>query len=480
MIRQSILDGYISCKKEAFSNMKRTKDPSHASSVRRLIRNYSEIGRTELRRRALEIFQKGIASVMPQSVIPQAIRIKKENLVVQGSHYNLAGGKVYIIGGGKAAGMMAKVVESIIGPARIAGGIVVDKSNSVKPKAVKVLKGGHPIPNKEGVLAVREMLKITKSLRPEDLVVCVFSGGGSALLMWPAEGVPLADMEILNRIMLTSSVPIREMNIVRKHVSRISGGRLAKLLQPAHVVSLMISDTFDRAYDAIASGPTVPDKSTYAMAMDILLRYGIRDHAPKSVVNHLKRGQRGEFSETVRSDDPIFGNVQNVIIAENSTAREAMRQFAVSKGYSTILLASPLTGDVRSVARMITEAVKKTTRQKACLIAGGEPTITIKGDGKGGRCQELAAMISKEISGMKKSVFIAAGTDGSDFLPDVDGAIVDDETQCQASDMGLEIDDFIARNDTYVLHKKLRNLIRTGPTNTNVSDLMIFLRHGSA
>jgi glycerate 2-kinase len=466
----------ISCDKEVYGDMKQIEDLSHGSSITHLIRNYSEAGRTEPRRKALGIFLQGIAAVLPQLVIPRAIHAEGEELVIQGRRYDITKGNVYVIGGGKAAGMMAKVVESVVHPARITSGIVVDKSISVKPEVVRVLMGGHPIPNEEGVFAVREMLRITESLRREDLVICVLSGGGSALLAWPAEDVPLADMETLNRIMLASGMPVHEMNIVRKHISRISGGRLAKLLQPARVITLVISDTFDHTYDATASGPTAPDKSTYEMAVDVLLRYCMRDRVPKSIVDHLEKGRRGEFPETVRPGDPIFNNVQNILIAKNSTALEAMRQYAISDGYNAIMLSSPLTGDVRSVARIIAEALEKATEPNTCLIAGGEPTVMIKGRGNGGRCQELAALVSKKISGLKQSVFIAAGTDGSDFLPDVDGAIVDDETLLQATNKGLEIDDFIERNDTYIFHKELKNLIITGPTNTNVSDLIVFLR----
>lgn len=438
--------------------------------------NYGQIGRTSLRKMAVELLFEGISSVMPVNVLTEIMQLHDKKLLVKDREYDLSKGNLFVIGGGKASGMMAKVVEEIVGVENISQGIVVDKDISIKAKKVKVMPGGHPIPDERGIKAVVKMLEMIRNLSKDDLVICLISGGGSALLTYPVDGVSLQDMKKMTHLFLVAGTPIYEMNIVRKHLSRISGGHLARLLQPAGVVSLIISDTLDTKYDATASGPTIPDRSTYSMALDVIKKYGILKKTPVSIINHLEKGKQGYFPETPKEEDPLFKKIQNIIAADNKAALKAIKKSAAARGFDAKIISSKLTGDVKAVAERLTEEIRKSSKKdNVCLVAGGEPTVKVTGPGKGGRCQELAALMINQIKNLKNSTFMAAGTDGSDFLAGVDGAIVDNGTFSQAAKLDLNVKEFLNNNNTYELHEKLNNLILSKPTGTNVNDIMIFL-----
>jgi glycerate-2-kinase len=441
------------------------------------IRNENDLRSTPLRGVALDVYLAGLAAVVPQVAIPRVMRTEGRFLIVGDSRYDLACGRLLVVGGGKAAGMMAKVVETVVGPDRIACGTVVDKDLAARPEKVTVLQGGHPVPSREGVEAAGRLLEITRGLSPEDLVLCLISGGGSALLALPVDGVTLDDLQKLNRLLLLSGAPIREINTVRKHLSQIAGGRLAGHLAPARVVTLVISDTPETDYAATASSPTCPDPSTFAMAMDVLRTYDLTGRAPARVVAYLERGEAGEVAETLKPGDAAFESVRRLVIASSRTAVETAERAAKDAGFHTEVLSAGLAGDVADVAdRFVREAERRAGTDSLCLLAAGETTVRVTGPGKGGRCQELAARMVDPLERLGSSVFLAAGTDGSDFLPGVAGAIVDSATAARAQAEGLDAERILRANNTFAFHETLGNLIRTDPTHTNVRDLMIYVR----
>ena len=455
-----------------------TAGAAKGSDVRDVIPNYRRLAGTPLRKLAIDIYLAGSRSVMPDEVIPRFLRRRKQVLVAGESEYDLSKGRLFVIGGGKAAGMMARAAERVIGPSNIAAGVVVDKTPSGRTEKVKVLTGGHPVPTSEGEAAVREMLAVVSDLSGDDIVICLFSGGGSALLTYPPHDVSLRDLRRINHQLLLSGAPIREINSVRKHLSRISGGRLARLLRPARVVVLVISDVLGPD-DAVASGPACPDSSTYAMALDVVSRYGLLKTAPRGVVDHLVRGSRGDVPETPKPGDPAFESVQRMVVATNRDALDAMRDFAAARGCRTRVMSPELTGDVRAVADRLASEIRKVRAACAggvtCLLAGGEPTVAVRGTGRGGRCQELAARMIAHLSGTDACAFLAAATDGSDYLPGVAGALIDGDTRRRAKQGNVDIEGLLADNDSYAVHTALDTLILSRPTGTNVCDLFVYL-----
>ncbi len=441
-----------------------------------IIKNYNRISRSTIRQEAIDIFLEGIEAVQPAAAIPKFFSKFGKELKVGNKRYNLSRGRIFVIGGGKGAGMMAKIVEDIIGDSNHSGGIVIDKDINVACNQIDIRKGGHPYPTIKGVSAVRDMLSMTSDLTPNDIIFCLIMGGGSSLLTCPAPGLDLHDLQKTYQVLLFSGAPIHEINIVRKHLTSISGGQLLKHLQPANVITFVISDTFDTKYDSTASGPTCPDVSTYDMAMDIITKRDLLNKIPKCVIQHLKNGMMGLIPETLKKSDIISGTVQHIVIATNIDCLRAMQYRSQKFGFNTRIISENLTGDVNDVAAFIESEIRKIHNlTTCCILAGGEPTVVVRGQGKGGRCQQLTALLIKKIATFDESVFIAAGTDGNDYLQGVGGAIVDNNTMAEASSMDLNIDSLILDNNTYILHKKMDNLILTFPTNTNVCDVMVFL-----
>ncbi|MHC4198867.1 MAG: glycerate kinase type-2 family protein [Planctomycetota bacterium] len=445
-----------------------------------VITNYHELASTPSRKLALDIYLAGLRSVMPGEVIPRPLRREGRQLFAGESAYDLSQGRLFVIGGGKAAGAMAQVVERIVGPSNIAAGVVVDKTAGARTGKIKILTGGHPVPTGEGVAAVREMLDLVGGLSGEDVVICLFSGGGSALMTCPPQGVTLENLQQVNRRLLLSGAAIHEINIVRKHLSAISGGRLARLLRPARVVVLVISDIPGADHDAVASGPACPDLSTYAMALDVIRAYGLLETAPRGVVDHLVRGGRGDLPETPKPGDPVFESVQRMVIATNAAALDAMRDFAVGRGCRARVMSPALTGDVRAVAGALASEIRKERAgpEAGCLLAGGEPTVAVAGSGRGGRCQELAARMIEHVSRTDVCAFLAAGTDGSDYLPGVAGGLIDGDTRRLAEQRSVDLQGLLADNDSHAVHAALDTLVLTRPTGTNVCDLFVHVLDG--
>ena len=389
--------------------------------------------------------------------------------------------RLIVIGAGKAAPAMAAAVEAVLG-SRITDGLVVTKAGRFKSlKRIKILTAGHPIPNAAGQKAAERLVRLADGPGPEDLVLFLLSGGASALLPLPVEGVALRDKQRLTDQLLRSGATIHEMNAVRKHLSELKGGRLAARCRPARVVSLILSDVIGSPLDVIGSGPTAPDPTTFDDAIAILKKYRVWTKTPPSVRNHLLAGRRGRRPETPKPDDPVFERVQNIVVGDNRAAADAVSAQAREMGYNSFILTTELQGEARetakrfgSLARQIRETGKPVPRP-ACVVAGGELTVTVTGRGKGGRCQELALAAAKEIAGLKGTTVAAFGTDGTDGPTDAAGAIVDDSTLLRAGRKGLDPDRFLTRNDSYHFFKKLGGLIQPGPTGTNVNDIYLML-----
>jgi glycerate-2-kinase len=325
------------------------------------------------------------------------------------------------------------------------------------------------------------MVDLATGLGPDDLVLFLLSGGASALLPFPAEGLTLRDKQRITDRLLRSGATIEELNAVRKHLSRLKGGQLAAKCRPARVVSLILSDVIGSPLEAIGSGPTAPDLTTFNQAIGVLKKYRLWSETPLAVKRYLAAGLRGDRPETPKPGDPLFQGVKNVIIGDNRIAVEAAADQARALGLNGYVLTTKLRGEAReaaklfgSLAREVRESGMPVSRP-ACLIAGGELTVTVSGHGKGGRCQEMALAAVKEIAGLNGTTLAAVGTDGTDGPTDAAGAVVDDTTLFRAARMGLDPDRFLTRNDSYRFFKKLNGLIQTGPTGTNVNDLYLLL-----
>lgn len=436
----------------------------------------------QMREDAREIFLSGVAAVEPGAAVDRYCRVADGQLYVADRTYDLKRFKnLFVLGGGKASAPMAAAIERLVGH-RLTRGIVNVKYGHVADVAsVKLVEAGHPVPDENGAAGSRAILELAASADEDDLVLCLMSGGGSSLLPLPADGLTLKDKQDTTEVLLSCGATIHEINAIRKHTSGIKGGRLAQAVYPATLVSLILSDVVGDDLDVIASGPTVPDSSRFADCMEIFDKYDIIKKLPPAVVDHIKRGVLGEVGETPKAGDPIFKRVQNVIVGSNIEAVLAAKKTAEKLGYNSLVLSSMIEGDTRNVAYVhaaIAREIIKTDHPlppPACVLSGGETTVTLTGEGLGGRCQEFALAAAKDISRDRNIVILAAGTDGTDGPTDAAGAVVDSDTIERAIEKGLDPKAYLANNDAYHFFKKLNDLIITGPTNTNVMDLRIVL-----
>jgi glycerate 2-kinase len=436
----------------------------------------------DLRAHAREIFFAGLSAADPLDAINHAVRREGHWLKVSDRSYDLDQfRRIYITGGGKAAARMALAVEELIGD-RIAGGIVVVKyRHGVKLGATEVIEAGHPLPDDPGLRGAKRIAELLQSCDQNDLIFFLLSGGGSALLPYPAECLSLSEKQRTTEALLESGADIFEINAVRKHLSRLKGGQLARLAAPATLVSLVLSDVIGDSLETIASGPTVPDRSTYGACLDIIGRYQLAPKIPSAVLEHLERGARGEIAETPKDLGGIFERVQNVIIGNNRTALSSAFRRAEELGYQTIICSEALEGESRVVGRTFASLLKeilakgKPISRPACVLSGGETTVTVRGDGLGGRNQEFALAAAIELSGTDQIVVLSAGTDGTDGPTDAAGGIVDGKTVERAMAQSLDATAFLDRNDSHHLLQATQDLFFTGPTLTNVMDLQIGL-----
>lgn len=435
---------------------------------------------TRHREDAAAIMQAALDAVDPRRAIGAMLYLDGDELEVRGRVYDLKHcRRLVVVGAGKAAPAMAAAVEEILGD-RISEGLVIAKRGHVvggKTGRIRIVEGGHPTPDEEGLHGAQRIADLLEPLGARDLVIGLFSGGGSALLTLPAHGIRLADLQDLTEALLKSGATINEINCVRKHLSLVKGGQLARLAHPATVISLILSDVVGSPLDVVASGPTVPDPTTFEDAWRILERYNLIRGLNPSIRGRLQAGMTGAIPETPKEGDAAFRNVYNVIIGSNEIAAEAAVAEARSRGYNTLLLTTYLEGEARHVARALAAVAKECAHSgnpispPACVVAGGETTVTVTGTGIGGRNQELALAAALALDGWPDVALATLATDGGDGPTDAAGAFVTGETVARARASGLVARELLDNNDSYRFFQILGDHVMTGPTGTNVNDL---------
>ena len=419
------------------------------------------------------LFRAGVAAVDGRAAVSRALEVRGGTLEIAGRPLP-EGEQLVVLAIGKAAAAMAAAVEVIAGE-RVRGGLVVTKDGHGEPLKHLVLReSSHPVPDARGEAAAREALSLVGSMRPGDTLLVLLSGGASALLGCPVESIAREDVSALTRSLLACGADIAEMNTVRKHVSRVAGGRLAQAARARRVEVLAISDVPGDDLAVIGSGPFAADPSSFADAQQVLARRGVLGEVPASVRDYIARGCRAEVSETAKPGDRSLLRVRHQIVARNADAIEAAVAEADRQSLRTLVLGSILTGEARCVgARLAALGLATRSASPVCLIAGGETTVTLRGDGRGGRNQELALAAGVALAGSQGVSLLAAGTDGSDGPTDAAGAYVDGQTLGRGADAGVSAVGALDRNDASTFFDAEGGLLRTGPTGTNVMDLAL-------
>ncbi len=421
-----------------------------------------------LRRDALAIFNAALAAADPYAAtlahLPQGLQ------------------NIHVVGAGKAAAAMARAVEKAYGK-QIRDGVVVTKyGHGQFLKRIRCLEAAHPVPDEAGVAAAHQIAQICASAGEDDHIVCLISGGASALLPFPTQPITLAEKQLTTKFLLSSGATINELNCVRKHLSAIKGGHLADLAFPAHVHTLILSDVIGDPLDVIGSGPTVPDTSTFDEAWQILHRHNLIAKLPSAVRRHLEQGVNKATPETPKPGDKVFDRVTNTLIGSNRQSLQAARDAAEKLGYQPMLLSTSLDGEAKEAAKFFAAMAREIAAtgnpapRPIALLAGGETTVTLTPHhGLGGRNQEMALAAALGIAGLPSTLFLAAGTDGTDGPTNAAGAFATGQTLTRASALELDPHDFLARNDSHHFFQPLNDLLVTGPTGTNVMDLYLAL-----
>ena len=441
----------------------------------------------EMKRTAKAIFSKALSAVDPSKILKERIRIERDRLSIkmQGDSEKIfdlkAFHKIFLVGTGKASSSMARAIEELFGD-RMTKGVITTKYGHLLPlKQTQTIEAGHPIPDRKGYEGARKIQRLLKESGPNDLVIFLLSGGGSALLPFPADGIELKEKQEVTQLLLDSGADIKEINTVRKHISWMKGGWVAKWAYPSTVIALILSDVVGDQLDVIGSGPTVPDPSTFEEAWEILKKYGLLNEIAPSIRKHLQSGREGKVEETPKPGEAAFEKVSNILIGSNILALREAKKEAESLGFNTLILSSSIEGETREASRFHTAVAKEVISsgnpipRPACILSGGETTVTIKGKGLGGRNQEFVLAGALEISGVEKVVLLSGGTDGTDGPTDASGALADHTTVRRAKTMGLNPKAHLENNDAYPFFQKLGDLLITGPTHTNVMDVRIIL-----
>lgn len=436
----------------------------------------------EMRTQASHIFQAALQAVDPVEAILRHVRAEDDFLMIGENRLNLKDyNRILVVGAGKADAPMAQAIEQLLGD-RVSEGIIVVKDGHGLPlNKISVHEASHPVPDKRGIRGTEHILSMVSKADERDLVICLISGGGSALLVAPAEGVSLEDKQEVTRLLLACGATIHEINSIRKHLSRIKGGSLARLAHPATIVSLILSDVIGDDLDVIASGPTVPDSSTFDQATEVLRGYGIWNQVPGTVRKQMDQGTAGEIEETPKPGDPSFKNDLWQLVGTNLQALKAAAREAENQGYRPLILSAMVEGETRDVAKVHTAIAKEVLLSgnplpaPACILSGGETTVTIRGEGRGGRNMEFVLASALAIEGVDPLVVLSGGTDGNDGPTDSAGALADGSTVARARAKGLDPKDFLQRNDSYPFFEALGDLLMTGPTRTNVMDVRMIL-----
>lgn len=436
---------------------------------------------TNLLNSAKQIFAAAVASVQPQQLVRARVQWRDHLLTVCDRAIQFkAVSRIYVIGMGKASAAMAATLEDILGD-RIEAGLVIVKDGHGAPcRRVKIREAGHPVVDERGLAATEELLALTRQFRQNDLVICLISGGGSALLEKLPPGITLADLQETFRQLLGCGATIEDMNAVRKHLSLVKGGQLARAIHPARCLSLILSDVIGDSPETIASGPTAPDGTTFDDAWEVLEKYRLTTALPHSVIRHLSGGRDSLHAETPKPGDPAFDRVENLIIGNNFIALQAAEARAASLGLHPLILTTRLQGEAREAARVIVSVMAEVAAtahpvaRPACLLFGGETTVTLRGNGKGGRNQEFALAALLAMSGLPENcLLLSCGTDGTDGPTDAAGAVATPALYRKALAMGLNPAAYLENNNAYPFFEQTGGLIKTGPTGTNVMDIGI-------
>jgi glycerate 2-kinase len=438
--------------------------------------------RSKLHRDVIKAMEAAINAANPRHLVQRTVRLGHGSLRVGSVKLSLAGyRRILVVGAGKASGYMGEELERILG-SRITGGVVIVPEYLrpfPKGSRIEYRPGSHPIPSQMNIRAVEEMLRLVGKPKSDDLVIVLLSGGASALMESPVHGLRLADEQKMTSLLLKSGASIQEVNIVRKHISRVKGGRMAGLLKGSRVLTMIVSDVIGNELDAIGSGPTVPDSSTYKEALNVIEKYNLWSRIPSRVRVVVKQGLKGMRPETPKKNDSVFRQVTNLVIGTNRDSAEAAAASLKRAGYSTMILSTGLIGEAKEVGRVLSSLIKGVRKNgiplspPAALVCGGETTVTVRGRGIGGRNQEAALAGAIEIAGSKGLVLGSIATDGVDGPTPAAGALVDGSTAVRGSRRGLNARKYLDDNNSYGYFSKLGGLLVTGPTGTNVNDIMI-------
>ncbi len=440
--------------------------------------------RTEL----IEIFLSALKAADPYRAVMNHLFLSGDILSAAGVEYDLKRFlRVIVIGAGKGTAPMAQAVEEILND-RINEGIVIVKYGHTRPLCKIVQReAAHPLPDEAGLRATEEIRELLKKAGEDTLVICLLSGGASSLLVAPAEGISLEDKRAVTDLLLSAGADIQELNSVRKHISAVKGGRLAETAYPAAIITMILSDVIGDKLDVIASGPTVPDSTSFRDALHVIHKYSLEDKIPSSVFSMLHLGVAGVTPDTPKSGAVFFQKVRNVIIGSIRRSLEAAQVRGAKLGFETQIMTFELQGEAKDAARFLaSKALEVRSAMRPgddphCLLAGGETTVTVSGTGKGGRNQELALAFAQEIAGNDGISLLSAGTDGTDGPTDAAGAMVDGTTAMKAWEFGMNPVEYLENNDSYTFFEKFDELagekahIMTGPTGTNVMDLQIVI-----
>lgn len=454
-----------------------------------VIKNREELinnGETQRDKMARELAIKSLESALkaadPRQIIKSRLLLRDSVLRVDEYSFDLGKFKsVYVVGGGKASGSMAEALEKVLGRRITAGFVNVLHGETNKTSIIKLHGANHPVPDEAGVEGTRKMLDLVEAATADDLVICLISGGGSSMMPLPRGGISLSDKREITDLLLKSGATITEINTVRKHISDFKGGWLAKKAYPATVLNLILSDVMGDPLDFIASGPTVPDSTTFHDAVSVLRKYDLWTRGPPSVTKVLLDGEKGLIPETPKASDEAFKRVHNVVVGNNRLASQTACTEFKSAGLNTLLLTSMMEGEARHVGTVLSSIAREVSisdnpvHKPGAVVAGGETTVTVTGKGKGGRNQEVALAAAMKLGNLDGVAVASLTTDGVDGPTDAAGAIVDGKTLAKAKRMGLSPEKFLAANDSYNFFSKISDLIFTGPTGTNVNDISLIV-----
>ena len=436
----------------------------------------------DLKQTACDIFATSVAAADPYERVRESLTIESDGVVVAGTHYPADRcERIVVVGAGKASARMAQAVVDVLGD-RINGGWINTKyEHGLELPHITVHECGHPVPDEEGIRGSQQIIDLVSTADERTLVLCLLSGGGSALMPAPADGISLGDLQETTRILMNAGAGIEDLNAVRKHLSLLKGGSLARLVSPATLHVLILSDVVGDRLDTIASGPAVADDTTFGQCLDICTRFNVLDALPESVRERLERGAAGDVPETAKTGDAYLDRAKNSLVGNSRIAVDAARDHAMELGYDTIVLSTVLQGESRVIGNVFAALAYEMTQTgdpvepPACIIGGGETTVTVRGKGKGGRNQEMVVAAAAALEGIDECVFLSGGTDGTDGPTDAAGGVVDGSTARLGREAGQSIDGTLTRNDSYNYLDAVDGLVRTGPTGTNVMDIQILL-----